>query len=173
VRATSYGALAAVPSAGYFAPTATRRVVVLLTDGESTPTDTGAVAQAFAARGGYELVAVRFWGPDETVYGAGGRPDAAYRPDPSGRAVLAALAGAVRGRAFEEDAVNAAVSAVRADVGRGPTVAAAGADRTRTLLAPYLVGVSLLLLAVLGALPAATALRARHSAVPGISLSGQ
>lgn len=146
VRATSYSALAAIPGAGYFAPRAETRVVVLLTDGESVATDTGELARAFATAPGYRLVTVRFWDAGESIY-RGTERESAYRPDPTGAAALAALAESVRGHAFEESNLGDAAGALRSALGSGPTVAARGTARTRTLLAPYLAGLSLLLLA--------------------------
>jgi hypothetical protein len=146
VRATSFGALAGIPSAGFFAPRSRTRVVVLLTDGESVPTDTGEVARAFANAPGYRLVAVRFWNAGESIY-RGSEREAAYRPDPTGQAALAGLAEAVRGRAFDENGLGSAVRALQGAVGEGPTVATRGTERTRTLLAPYLAGLALLVLA--------------------------
>jgi hypothetical protein len=152
VRATSYSALTAIPRAGYFAPGSKTRVVVLLTDGESVATDTGELARAFAAAPGYTLLAVRFWGAGESIYRGTAR-ESAYRPDPTGEAALAALAESVRGRAFDERDLGDAARALRSALGDGPTVAARGTARTRTLLAPYLVGLSLLLLAGLWTFP--------------------
>jgi hypothetical protein len=48
VRATSFAALADIAAGNYFEPTAKRRLVVLLTDGESSPTDAGRLATALA-----------------------------------------------------------------------------------------------------------------------------
>ncbi len=101
VRATTYAALADVSSGNYFDRSAKRRLVVLLTDGESDPVDAGEVARALPSRFGYRLVTVRFWGSNEAVYGGDGKPESGYRPDPSGAAVLDGLASATGGRAFE------------------------------------------------------------------------
>ena len=136
---------------------------MLLTDGESGPTDTSALARAFAAQAGYKLVTVRFWHSGEAIF-TDGKPEAAYRPDPAGKASLGALADATRGRAFEESELGGARGALRSAVGEGPTVAAPGTTRTRTLLAPYLTALALLLLAGLAARPALVAFRSRQRA---------
>jgi hypothetical protein len=149
VRATSFGALGAIPDSGFFAASAVNRVVVLLTDGETVPTDTAAVARAFGARPGYTLVAVRFWHANEAVYSAEGRLERAYRPDPTGKPALAALADATTGRAFEEDRLGPATTFLRKTVGTGPTVAATGTARSRTTLAPYVAALALLVLAAI------------------------
>jgi hypothetical protein len=46
VRATSFGALAAIPGSGYFQGSAKRRAIVLLTDGETAPYGANTVAKA-------------------------------------------------------------------------------------------------------------------------------
>jgi hypothetical protein len=146
IRATTYAALADVASGNYFEPTATRRIVVLLTDGESNPVDGGKIAAALPAAKGYRLVAVRVWAENEAVYGSDGKPESAYRPDPSGLAVVDGLAAAVGGQAFTESRLSPASSALRSLAGSGPTVAARGERRSRTALAPFLVAAALLLL---------------------------
>ncbi len=162
VRATSFGALAAIPAGGYFAPAAKTRVVVLLTDGESVATDTAAVARTFGAPPGYKLLTVRFWQPGEAIY-RGAKREPAYRPDPTGAESLAALAQATRGRAVEEGDLGAGANFLERAVGNGPTVAAAGTTRTQTPLAPYLIALALLLLAAVAAWPALERLRSRLS----------
>jgi hypothetical protein len=152
VRATSYGALADIAAGNYFLPTATRRVVILLTDGESNPVQSGDLAGRLAAGRGYRFVAVRFWQANESVYDGEGKAEPAYRPDPSGRTTLRDLAAALGGRTFEEAEVGAAATYLRGLVGSGPTVRTTGTDRSRLPLAPYLALPALLgLLAALGA----------------------
>ena len=62
VRATTYDTLAQIASGNYFDRTASRRIVVLLTDGESNPIDAGQIARDLPAAKGYRFVSVRFWG---------------------------------------------------------------------------------------------------------------
>jgi hypothetical protein len=152
VRATSYGALADIASGNDFAPAATRRIVVLLTDGESNPVQSGDLAAKLASGRRYRFVAIRFWQGNESVYGAEGKAEAAYRPDPSGRTTLRDLAAGLDGRSFEEGDVSAAAAYLRGLAGSGPSVRVAGTDRSRVALAPYLAWPALLsLLAALGA----------------------
>jgi hypothetical protein len=159
VRATSYDALQQIPGAGYFDPKARRRIVVVLTDGESAPVQTGDVASAFAAPPGYELVFVRLWRDGEQIYDADGRAEQAYRPDPSGGAALATLASALGGRAYGENEVGEAERRVQQLVGGGPTTESAATVRTETPLAPFIAGLALLVTIALVALP--PAVRAR------------
>jgi hypothetical protein len=151
VRATSYGALGDIPAGNDFAPSASRRIVVLLTDGESNPVQAGDLAGKLAAAKGYRFMAIRFWRGDESVYDAAGKAEPAYRPDPSGAATLHDLAAALAGRSFEETQVGAAAAYLRGLAGRGPTARATGVDRSRVPLAPYaaLAGVLALLAALL------------------------
>jgi len=135
VRATSFAALTQIASGNYFAPAAKKRIVVLLTDGESEPVPTSDVARALA---GYRFEAVRFWRPGEAVYDADGGREPAYRPDPSSRVTLADLAGAAGGRSFEESDLRSAAGYLRSLAGSGPTVAAATSGRHRLPLAPWL-----------------------------------
>jgi hypothetical protein len=140
-RATTYAALGAIPSAGFFDPSARRRVVVLLTDGESAPFDAGAVA---ASLRGASLVTVRFWRADESIAG-----EPAYQPDPASSASLAALAAAAGGRVYGEGQAGAAGAAIRRQLGTGPTARVAARTRRETPLGPLLVLAALAPLALL------------------------
>ncbi|MDX6471083.1 MAG: hypothetical protein QOF75_2886 [Gaiellaceae bacterium] len=148
VRATTFSALRDIAAGNYFDPKATRRLVVVLTDGESGPVDGAALARALPPARGYRFVAVRFWQSNEAVYDSNGKPETAYRPDPLGRVVLDGVAAALGGRAFDERQLAAASSYLRSAEGNGPTTAAPAAAPTRTPLAPYLAGLALLLVAV-------------------------
>jgi hypothetical protein len=164
IRATTFSALQDVAAGDYFAPKTTRRLVILLTDGESNPVDTGPIAQALAPERGYRFLAVRFEAGDEAVYDADGKPETAYRPDPLGRVVLDGVAGALGGRAFDETQLGDATSYLRRAAGSGPTTAEPAATPTRTTLAPYLAAVALLLL-VLALTPFREVRRAVQSTV--------
>jgi len=147
VRATSYDALADdIPSGNYFPPSAKTRIVVLLTDGESDPVDPGAIARALSAQRGYRFVSVRFWQGREQVFDPDGKAEAGYRPDPSGKQILAGIAAATGGRSFEEGQLGAAERYLRGLAGRGPTVVARGTTSSRTPLAPYAALLALLVL---------------------------
>jgi hypothetical protein len=134
VRATTFTALEAIPGSSYFAATARRRAIVLLTDGESNPFDPGELGRALART---DLVIVRFWSAGESVFGPSGRPEAAYRPDSGAPAALAALATATGGRAFGEGDLGAAAARLRALVETGPTARVLGRTERETPLAPF------------------------------------
>ena len=143
VRATTYSALAQIASGDVFPPSAKKRIVVLLTDGESGPIGTSELARALA---GYRFESVRFWAGNESVYDSDGRPEAAYRPDPSGRTVLADLASSLGGKSFEQGQLNAATRYLRTLAGSGGTVSGAATEQHRYPLGPYVALVGLLAL---------------------------
>jgi hypothetical protein len=146
IRATTYGVLGEIASGDYFEPHITRRVVVLLTDGESNPFDPASVASALPAKLGYRFLAIRFWNADESVYDSDGHAEAGYEPDPEGRVLLATLAAAAGGRAFEEDDLGSAASYLHSVLGSGRSVVPGATVSGRRALAPYIAGLALLLL---------------------------
>jgi von Willebrand factor type A domain len=136
VTASTLAALAQVPASGTFSPSARRRVLVVLTDGESRSFDPAAVAGALARNPSTSLVLVHVWGANESIFGADGMPEAAYRPDFSSRAALRSLADATGGRVFSEQDVAGAAAAARRALGTGPS-ARAGLDRETHPLGRY------------------------------------
>jgi VWA domain-containing protein len=135
VTATTFGPVADVATKGYFTPSASRRLIVVLTDGESKPFSTSAVARALGAGPGASLLLVRVGGTGDRIYSKEGRVEA-YRPNPDSGAVLAGLAAATHGEVFREDQLGAAGAAARAALGQGPT-ATRGREPRTTPLAPY------------------------------------
>ena len=133
VTATSLGSLAAIPSDGTFAPTARRRAIVVLTDGESAPFDTSALVDALGRGPSTKLVFVHMGGPREAVFRPDGTPEGAYHPNPASGAALSALAEVTGGAVFGEAQAPAAAKAVRGALGGGPTVRLGLEARTRAL----------------------------------------
>lgn len=119
IRATRFGALAAVAARNFFRG-ADRRLVVVFTDAESTAFDPDAIANDFA-QANVQLLVVRFWRPGERVYGPEGSPEP-YEPDPASSESARRLAEAAGGRAFDEDDLDGAIRAAREVVGEGDTV---------------------------------------------------
>jgi hypothetical protein len=144
IRATTYEALNAIRSGNVFGVGASRKIVVLLTDGESAQFSGAEVGRGLA---GIRLLAVRFWSARESIYGTGGATDAAYRPDPAGAELLDELAVAMRGRAFDESRLASAASALHRLAEAGPTIEAPTGRRHTTPLAPYVAALALLPLA--------------------------
>ncbi len=148
VRATNFLALSGIPKSGYFESTASRRAIVLLTDGESSFFDPGVVAGALAAAPRAGLLAVRFWRGDEAIYRPSGKVDPNYRPDAASEMQLTALATSSHGRVFGEGKLADASAALRALLGSGSTQSV-GRTRTTHPLAPYVALVALLPLALI------------------------
>jgi hypothetical protein len=148
VNATSFGALSSLPRNGFFDRGISRRTCVLVSDGETSSYPTGDVAHALQGDRGCRLVAVRVGSAADRVYGAGGRAEAGYAPDPAAAANLAQLAESAGGRAFGEGDVGAAAAAVRRAAEAGPMRAATRRETTREL-GPYLALAALALTALL------------------------
>ena len=139
--ATRLDALATIRTHRFFAPRSRKRLVVVLTDGESQPVSTARLRQLFREPPGIQTVFVQFWDPDERVF-TDNAPEAAYRPDASARAVLDGLAKAMEGSVYDEDDLDATRRNVRARLGSGPTVVQGERGR-RTALAPYVAAAAL------------------------------
>jgi hypothetical protein len=133
---TSFDALAALDTQGFFPAGLERRVCVVLTDGESAP---------FARPGGCRLVVVQLWDTGERIY-RDGRPEAQYRPNDA----APALAGQL-GLVAQENDLGRARELLGAAVGDGPVRDAPGSERSTLELAPYaaLIGLALVLWLVL------------------------
>lgn len=143
--ATTFGALADVPAGNYFAPGTTRRIVVLLTDGESNPYDPSGFAGAFGAGRAYRFVGLRFWSGDESVYDSDGTAERAYRPDSAAPAALDDLASSLGGRSFSAGDLDAASRFLQRLTSVGPTNEGAVASRRTHNLAPFVAGLALVL----------------------------
>jgi hypothetical protein len=150
VRVTSYDALQQIADAGYFDPRARSRVVIVLTDGETSPVQTADVASALAD---YQLLFVRFWNSGEHVYDADGRVEPGYRPDPAGAEVLGDLASALGAHAYDENALEDAARRLQTMVGAGPSTESQATVRSETPLAPYSAALALLAAVALMELP--------------------
>ena len=145
--ATRLEALETVVSQRYFAPEVRRRLLVVLTDGESVPVTGARIAASFRRPPGVQSVFVHFWNEDESVY-VGGIPEPQYRPDPGARSILDSAAVTVGGSVFDESQLGAAIAEARELLGSAPTVAE-GKQRNRLALAPYLAGATFVPLVLL------------------------
>jgi hypothetical protein len=134
--ASTFDALRAVPTRNFFAPSATRRLVVYLTDGESRVFNPRRMRASFRTEG-TGLAVVRFWDEGERVFRRDRSPDPLYQADAGSEGAVRELARAVGGRAFEEDAVGEAVEYVRRFLGEGEAKPL-GENSSRTSLAPYI-----------------------------------
>jgi hypothetical protein len=126
VRATSLAALGEAAGANLFS--ARRKLLIVLTDGETRPYAEAATARRLRSAG-ISLVFVHFWQRDE-------RLEPAYRTDPSSRAALAGLAAAAGGAVVAEGDPGAVARAAREALGAGPE-APRGVEERVTPLAPW------------------------------------
>jgi hypothetical protein len=150
---SSFDAVAPFPLEGYFRPGARKRLLVILTDAESTGFNEPGVRKSFEAKPRTAVVLVRIGRSGERVFGASGQPESAYIPPPATGETLHDFLAATRGRAYPEDAVAGAEQAAVRAVGSGPT-ANLGSTTARHDLAPWLV--------VAAAVPLAIVLRRRN-----------
>lgn len=146
-RATDFGALAVIPTHGYFAASARRRLVVVFTDGESRPFESLRLRTIFGQPPAIETIVVRFWSDEERVYSRG-LPDAAYRADSRSARAVARLVAATSGKAYGEHELGAATARAR-EIVEGARVTAIDRDSTQTPLAPYFAASVLVPLSVL------------------------
>ena len=158
--ASTLGAIADTAGANLFLPSDKRRVVVVLTDGESRPFAEGEVARALRAAG-IDLVTVHVGDDDERVFRNGSIAERLYRPDPRAGDALRGLAAAAGGTAVEEDDPGGAVRAASQALGDGPTRSVGGVPRL-VPLAPWL--------ALLALIPLVVALEPRFSRAKGLPL---
>jgi hypothetical protein len=118
LQATTLQALAQVVQGRYFSREARRRLLLVVTDGDSAPFDVGAVAATLRA-GRVQLVLVRTGESDERVYRADGTPEPLFRPSPLAAQTLATLAAAANGAVVSGG--GAAAKVAEDLLGRGPT----------------------------------------------------
>ena len=148
VTATTLGALGALGTQSFYAPSAKHRIAIVLTDGESASFDANGTARSL---GRVTPFFIRIGSLGEHVFDTGGHLEPAYHPDASSTAMLATLAQAAQGKTFREGELGAVARAIRAALGRGPTQRDGLTAATRTL-APYVALAALVpLLLLLGA----------------------
>lgn len=143
---TNLASLGGVATQRFYSPTATHRLLVVFTDGESTRVSETAVGRRLR-RARIETVFVQFWDADEQVF-TKGAPELQYRPDPAARSILDRLAIATGGSVYDEESVESAVSRARDLLGSGPTVAQPHRP-DQVALAPYLAAAAFLPLTLL------------------------
>jgi von Willebrand factor type A domain len=132
---TSFGALAAIPRANYFPPSAERRLLVVFTDGESTPISPALARPFQQRRPGIETIFVRFFAESERIY-VTGVAEPAYVPNPALTARLDQVGSLVGGRVFSEGELGEVRSAAEDFFGSGPT-RARPFEGERLALMPY------------------------------------
>src|SRR5919202_1691830 len=139
---TTLGSLSRIASDNFFSPSATRRLMVVFTDGETKPFVDRSLATLFRRPPGVSTIFVHVWQPDERVF-VRGVPDPLYRPVPRSGAYVRALAAATGGDAYGEHDAGAIADAARSDLGDGPTEALTH-DQEQFAMAPWLAGFAFL-----------------------------
>jgi hypothetical protein len=135
---SSFDAVAPFPLEGYFAPAAKKRLLVILTDAESTGFNEPGVRKSFEAKPRTAVVLIRIGRSGERVFDASGQPESAYIPPPATGSTLRSFLDATHGRAYDEGHVGGAERAAREALGSGPTVSL-GTSTGGHDLAPWLV----------------------------------
>jgi hypothetical protein len=117
ILSTDLNALDVFARQDLFSPEARKRLLVVLTDGESKRVEPGL---AVLDREGIRALFVHVWGAEESIFlPSGAEPQ--YRPDPTSELTLAQAATLVDGAVFDENDLSAAAARARRDLGDGPT----------------------------------------------------
>ena len=140
--ATSLNALATLRGLRYFTPNSTKRLAIVLTDGESQPVSNARLGGLFRRSPAIEVVFIQFWDEDEKVFSRG-VPEPQYIADASARPALDRLAASTQGAVYSEDQIDAAASKARELLASGPSVVQ-GEKAGQLALAPYLAAAALL-----------------------------
>jgi hypothetical protein len=132
--ATSFEGLKNVPTKNYFPATATRRVLVVLSDGESRPLeDPDDFANAFQRKPPIETIFVRLWDQEERIY-LTGVAEVGYEPDPASEEQLELTAGLIDARIVPESDAGELAGMVQEVVGSGPTLQREHEGKRRALM---------------------------------------
>lgn len=132
--ATSIEGLAHMPRQNYFAPAAKKRVLVVLSDGESRPLENPAeFDEAFDKKPKIETIFVRLWDADERIY-LTGLAEVGYEPDPTSEEQLEQMADLIEARVLAESDAGDLAGMVAEAVGAGPTRDREHEGRRRALM---------------------------------------
>jgi von Willebrand factor type A domain len=142
-RSTIYEPIGDLVARNYFSEGLRKRVIVVLSDGEARPSSAQSLARTLALGPPTEVMFVRFWGADESIFLADGSSDTEYVPDPGSESQLRAFASGLSAPVFDEDAEGEQVEALQAAIGDGPTLPRRESGEP-FVLTPYLAGIALL-----------------------------
>jgi len=146
-NATVLASLGEVATQRFYSPAARRRLLVVLTDGESLRVAAPTVGRSLR-EAGIETVFLQFWAGDERVF-SDGTPEPQYQPNPAARSILDGLAATTQGRVYDESSLGAATARAREVLGSGPTRVETDDRRRPLAIAPYLAAAAFLPLALL------------------------
>jgi hypothetical protein len=146
-RATALGALADMPRLHFFASDSYRRVLLVVTDGETVPVDL-ATLRTRLVNGRVATIFVHVWRHDEAIFENEETASDAYQPDPTSIRSLRRIAGAIDGGLYREGEEREVVAEIRRLVGEGPTVPR-GRELRSIALAPHVAAAAFLPLLLL------------------------
>jgi hypothetical protein len=118
VRATTLQALLPISPNHLFAPAVRHPILVVFTDGESSPLPHG-IGFALAQELKVPPLFVHIWSSSERIY-VHGRVDPHYKPDLASGKVLSQFAAATKGHVFAENDVGGLMRAIRSEAGSNP-----------------------------------------------------
>ena len=118
-RATQFDALAGIPARRFYSRAARKRLLVVVTDGESQEISSDLRA-AFAQGPRIETLFVHVWGADEAIYETG-VAERGYQPDATSARMLASAASMLDGQVFGEREGADLAEAAQAFIGTGAT----------------------------------------------------
>jgi hypothetical protein len=133
---TALDSLGAVRNQRFYSPSAKKRLLVVVTDGESVGVSNIRLAAIMRRQPEIGTIFVHVWGGDESVFTRGAR-EPQYKPNRDSRQILERLADATGGTVVSEDEVSQAVRVTQGFLGEGPT-AIEGERGERYALAPFL-----------------------------------
>jgi hypothetical protein len=116
VVGTDLSALASFARENSFTPGVKKRLLVVLTDGETRRVEPGL---AVLREAGIRTLFVHVWGVGESIFRQSGA-EPQYRPDPTSGEKLTQVAALVDGAVFDEDDVDGVVTRARRELGEGP-----------------------------------------------------
>jgi hypothetical protein len=145
-RSTSFDGLTALAYDDYFPAAANKRLVVVLTDGESRPFSVKQTVRAFP-RKLYRVLVVRLWKGSERVWHIDGSPED-YLPDRASTAGIGQVARATGGSLYDESSLADAAASARQFLGTGPS-RKIGTEQKPVALAPWLLAAALVPLGLL------------------------
>ena len=146
-KATAFSALGDIGRTAFFQRETARRVMVVVSDGETLPVDLEALRERLV-EGRVSTIFVQVWRGDEAVFDANGERDPAYRPDRTGGRTLRRVAGALEAPVFNEGDVEGITAAVRERIGTG-TLVPQGRQVVSRQLAPHALVAAFLPLALI------------------------
>ena len=134
-KATAFSALGDIGRTAFFRRETARRVIVVVSDGETLPVDLEALRERLG-EGRVSSVFVQVWRGDEAVFDENGERDPAYRPDRTGGRTLRRVAGALEAPVLNEGDVEGLTAAVKERIGTG-TLVPQGRQVVSHQLAPH------------------------------------